>query len=193
MFWRLVSVSASGSNAITAETPWTIVRVGMTITFLSLISAACCAARRIFGLFGKTKTLRALTFLIACAIVSMLGFIVCPPEIRLSVPRLLKTSSMPSPTLTATMPSSFSLALSFAVSSRFCSRMFSIFTRSISPKSSASWRTFPGALEWTWTLMMSSSFTTTTESPIFISFSRKSSICFAFAPDSMCIIKNSVQ
>ena len=64
---------------------------------------------------------------------SMLGFMVCPPEMMWSVDRALNTSSTPAPQLTEMRANSFSFRLRWAASCLFCSRMFSILMRSNSP------------------------------------------------------------
>ena len=133
------STDASGLNAIAAEIPSGTLLVGMTTKFLLVTSPACSAAKTIFLLLGKTKTVRAGTLSAAFAISSALGFIVCPPTIISSTVKSLKMEASPSPGATEIIPISLlsSTACAFFLSSLFCSRIFSILRLYSSPSSSA--------------------------------------------------------
>ena len=74
------------------------------------LSAACCAARMIFVLLGKTNTFLAPVASMASKRSSMLGFIVCPPDTTASAPRSVKIALRPSPAATATKPNARSLS-----------------------------------------------------------------------------------
>ena len=108
------------SKLIIAVIPCGTVFVGITISFLpSTSSAACSAARIMFLLFGRTKTVSALMRSAAFKISSVLGFMVCPPSITSSTPSSLKISESPSPAEIVTKPKSLCGAFSsfFSVSS----------------------------------------------------------------------------
>ena len=146
----LLSISSSVFsvlNAMAAETPCIIVFVGITITFLSESSAACCAASIMFELFGSTNTFLAFACFMALSIVSMLGFIVWPPSITTETPRSLNTALIPSPALTDITAYSFSFRFRFSFICLFCSRMFSILILSTSPSLKAICITLPGTFE----------------------------------------------
>ena len=76
----------------------------MTTTFFSVRPMHCCAAIMMFLLFGRTKTVRAGTFLISLRMLSVEGFMVCPPLMTPSAPRSVKTLASPSPAQTARKP-----------------------------------------------------------------------------------------
>jgi len=78
--------------------------VGITTVGCSTRVCACSAANIILLLFGRIIIFSAFNSLMAFTISSVLGFIVCPPLITTSTPRLLKISIIPSPIATATMP-----------------------------------------------------------------------------------------
>ena len=165
-----------------AVMPCGIFFVGSMITCFSESGAACSAAIMIFLLFGRTKTTSAGTASIAWSRSSVEGFIVWPPRTSWSTPRSVNTLSKPSPAATATNPNFFSgsaitrsRGASAVPSTTFavcCSRMFSIFTVSSGPNFSASSNARLGWSVCTWTLIMSSSSTTTRESPILFRMER---------------------
>ena len=97
-----------------AAIPCIMVFVGITTTLRSESWAACWAAIIILELFGRTNTFLALALRMAFAMVSMLGFMVWPPEIITPTPAPVNSLSMPSPALTATMAFSVSFFLMFS-------------------------------------------------------------------------------
>ena len=97
-------VSSSGSTLIMAVTPWGMVSVGTTTTSLEVRPTHCWAAMMMFLLLGSTKTTSAGTFSISLRMLSVEGFMVCPPEMMPSTPRSRKTSASPSPAQTERKP-----------------------------------------------------------------------------------------
>ena len=122
-----------------------------------------------------------------------LGFIVCPPSITRSTSRSLKIASSPSPAQMASMPISFFSASRLARMARFCSSMFSIFTRSSSPSSSAYESATPGVFVCTCTFTSSRSPMQMTQSPICMSFSLSLSMSARVVCFFKLMMKNSVQ
>ena len=124
---------------------------------------------------------------------SVEGFIVCPPDTTPSTPRSWNTAARPSPAQTerkpyffsggattwppsgfpADSPSSISRSSTLwaffpAATSSYWVRMFSIFASSKVPYFWPSVRALPGMLVWTWTLNASSSSPMTRLSPMLL-------------------------
>ena len=153
-------------------------RVGIITNFFAVKSLACSAAKMMFLLFGKIITFLAGTFSTACTMSSALGFIVWPPSIISSTAKSLKRFASPLPGATATMPISLvsTGCWRLAKSSRFSSRIFSIFKLSSSPSSRAYASARFGSFVCTCTFTSCRSPIQITLSPMVISFSRSLSI-----------------
>ena len=178
-----------------AVMPWGTVLLGMTTTFFSVSAAHCWAAMMMFPLLGRTKTVSAGIWSTPSRMLSVEGFMVCPPDTTPSTPRSWNTAARPSPAQTERKPYFFSggattcpllepPAASMAASSisrsstlwaffpaamsSYWVRMFSIFASSRVPYFWPSVRALPGMLVWTWTLNASSSSPMTRLSPMLL-------------------------
>ena len=88
-----------------AESPWGMVRVGMTITSRSVAKGTVCsAAMMIFLLLGSTNTFLAGVASTASSKSSVEGFMVCPPLTTLAQPRSRNRLFRPSPAATEIKP-----------------------------------------------------------------------------------------
>ena len=190
------STLPSGLKLSMAVTPWGTVLLGMTTTFLGVRPSTCWAAIMIFLLLGRMNTVSAGTLFTASRMSWVLGFMVWPPEMIPSTPRLPNTSPRPLPAQTLTTPRDFSGSAIFGDSSCSlstfsvcCRRIFSIFTVTKEPYFRASCNAVPGLLVCTWTLMISSSSTSTRLSPSSDRNARSSSGSLSFSRETM----NSVQ
>ena len=175
-----------------AVMPWGTVLLGMTTTFFSVRPWHCWAAMMMLPLLGRTNTVSAGTWSMPARMLSVEGFMVCPPETTASQPRSRNTAARPSPAQMARKPTAFSGAATlwplslFSSSSSMASRssvlwaalpaarasawerMFSIFASSSVPYFWDSVRATPGMSVWTWTLKVSSSSPMTRLSPMLL-------------------------
>ena len=95
---------ASKSTFIMAVMPWGTVLVGITTTCFSVRAAHCWAAIIMLPLLGRTNTVSAGILFTPSRILSVEGFMVCPPDTTPSAPRSRNTAARPSPAHTARKP-----------------------------------------------------------------------------------------
>ena len=87
-----------------AVMPWGTVLVGITTTCFSVRAAHCWAAIIMLPLLGRTNTVSAGILFTPSRILSVEGFMVCPPDTTPSAPRSRNTAARPSPAHTARKP-----------------------------------------------------------------------------------------